>query len=771
MKRLSLLFLCCCAVLAAQAQTSIEFGNARGNGARRSVDFKFMRDGQKQIVPDLEIGDLVCTELIAGSETPLRIDSLLDISRRNNFSRNIDILILADKSANIPLSNYLALRESIVAFAGALPASAKIYIATIGDEISPTERVYPGESIEKYVKSDVMTTQAYEQRSIYAALISKIQELNNVPAKDRYIASAAFNEELAADSLSDKYIFIFTGDIDQYTDASFYDAKLKFANNDYITLPEQLKAIYCVYFGNRLDQEMQNEMQFICHRADEGRIYPTFSADSLTAIFAGSVDSVAMDYRLVYSIQEKTTYNGQEANLQLKADKFNATGNMPYALGSVLAPVVVQPGDAAAGSRPDLLQGLIAGIICLAALYLLLQFLLPFLLYRLFRLRHVKTYNKSRAQKDHVLQQCYYCKGDFVDGDVIVTKCSHTVHIECWEENQNRCPEYGINNCKEGIYYYNKKNPADCKNAPNFTKWALCGLVAGLLAWLVLQLILPCHLFDGLIGKIAALFHRDQTAAYVGKITPLLWGGALLGFFTTLVFSFLAEFRKKSVGRILQILGRAVGNGVMGLLAFLVGSVAIIAVGKVGNCLWLDWLPWVLFGLAVTWLLAVKSEISTGRAVLGSLIAAALTFAVIYLIRKDIIGVYGFMLYAALLGAVIAIVQYASENYFLHVEGSTKERDIAIYKWMNAIGGAHHVTIGSSPDCVIAMTWDKSENIAPKQLELYIENDLPFAKALAAGTVMNESGQALAEGQTVRLSHGDFFTIGATTFTYIEKDK
>ena len=75
MKRLSLLFLCCCAVLAAQAQTSIEFGNARGNGARRSVDFKFMRDGQKQIVPDLEIGDLVCTELIAGSETPLIVQA------------------------------------------------------------------------------------------------------------------------------------------------------------------------------------------------------------------------------------------------------------------------------------------------------------------------------------------------------------------------------------------------------------------------------------------------------------------------------------------------------------------------------------------------------------------------------------------------------------------------------------------------------------------------------------------------------------------------
>ncbi|MBQ5996380.1 MAG: hypothetical protein IJL64_00765, partial [Bacteroidales bacterium] len=294
MKRVSLLFLFCCMVLATQAQTSIEFGNARGNGARRSVDFKFMRNGQKQVIPDLEIGDLVCTELTAGTETPLSIDSLLDISRRSDFSRNIDILILADKSANISLANYLALRESIVAFASALPKTAKIYIASIGDEISPTERVYPGESIENYVKSDAMTTQAYEQLSIYSALISKIQEINNVPPGNRYLPDVGFNDELATDSLSDKYFFIFTGDIDQYTDASFYDAKLKFANNDYTTIPEQLKAIYCVYFGERLDQEMQNEMLFICHRTDEGKIYPSFSADSLTAVFAGSVDSVAM---------------------------------------------------------------------------------------------------------------------------------------------------------------------------------------------------------------------------------------------------------------------------------------------------------------------------------------------------------------------------------------------------------------------------------------------------------------------------------------------
>ena len=158
---------------------------------------------------------------------------------------------------------------------------------------------------------------------------------------------------------------------------------------------------------------------------------------------------------------------------------------------------------------------------------------------------------------------------------------------------------------------------------------------------------------------------------------------------------------------------------------------------------------------------------------MGGLISVVLSFVVIYGLGSSVpaIGVLAFMIYAAGLGASIAVVHYTSENYYLHIEGPTKERDIAIYKWMNVAGGSNHVTIGSSPNCVIEMNWDDSPEIREKQVELYIDNEHPYCLALTEGTTYSDEQRVLKEGDSILLVHGSSFTIGNTKFTYIEKDK
>ena len=69
------------------------------------------------------------------------------------------------------------------------------------------------------------------------------------------------------------------------------------------------------------------------------------------------------------------------------------------------------------------------------------------------------------------------------------------------------------------------------------------------------------------------------------------------------------------------------------------------------------------------------------------------------------------------------------------------------------------------------MTWDPSDQIRDKQVELYIDNDHPYCHALTDGTTYGNEQRVLKEGDSILLSHGSTFTIGNTKFTYIEKDK
>ena len=207
-----------------------------------------------------------------------------------------------------------------------------------------------------------------------------------------------------------------------------------------------------------------------------------------------------------------------------------------------------------------LLYGLLLGIVFIALAYVVMQFLVPWLQYKRFLKKYVKKFNPKEAQKDGkdvVLQQCYYCKDDFQEGDTIVTKCKHTVHWECWEENHDRCPEYGLNSCKEGIYFYNRNKLTDERNSPYFTSWLLYGLAGGLISWLLFKIIPSSGFLGGLLRWIVGLFEGPDSIhvnEYLQKIQPLLLCGLILGFVITFLVSYLIEFRKKTFKILLMIL-------------------------------------------------------------------------------------------------------------------------------------------------------------------------------------------------------------------------
>lgn len=81
---------------------------------------------------------------------------------------------------------------------------------------------------------------------------------------------------------------------------------------------------------------MEDEFKYICKSVPGGKLFPQYSVDSLKNILIGSIDSIAMDYRIYYSVKDNHIYNGESLKLTLDIEKLGASGNKEYSYGSTL---------------------------------------------------------------------------------------------------------------------------------------------------------------------------------------------------------------------------------------------------------------------------------------------------------------------------------------------------------------------------------------------------------------------------------------------------
>ena len=79
------------------------------------------------------------------------------------------------------------------------------------------------------------------------------------------------------------------------------------------------------------------------------------------------------------------------------------------------------------------------------------------------------------------------------------------------------------------------------------------------------------------------------------------------------------------------------------------------------------------------------------------------------------------------------------------------------------------VTIGKSVDCTLQLSWDIQGDVAPVQAEIHKRKRIFYLIPLEPGVFLR--GRPAKPGKKYLLFHGRTFTIGQTTFTYIEKDR
>lgn len=457
-------------------------------------------------------------------------------------------------------------------------------------------------------------------------------------------------------------------------------------------------------------------------------------------------------------------YRGDKKKLEVKFyntvnDSLIASFSTSVRKGEIYSPIIVD------GSNLlyIILQGLTLGGFIMLAVWIVFQLIVPFIRHRLFLHKYVVRYtgqNMSVANKI-IEERCYLCKAPFEVGDNIVVKCEHTMHKNCWDENGYHCPEYS-DRCKHGSHYYNQENLLDRNNAPFFLKWIMIAIAASILAWLCFTIY----------EDMSLNVYMNRYLHY--PVTQLPSFGLTIGFFLTLGFAFLVMRHQKYIHSFLHILLRACIASVCCYLAFTIVNIIIMLFDISTFTVLLNWIPWTVSGFIIAYCSTFGSDIVHRKLILFlsvilgflSMYAWSLFFSYLEWDYRVLL-LFSFIIFSLGLAGCIATVAPRSERYFLNVSGAIKGMDIALYKWFRNNPGMV-VTIGKSVDCSLQLSWDIQGDIAPIQAEIRMDHNTPYLTALEPGVFIH--GTPLEANKKIRLYHGKTFSIGQTTFTYIEKD-
>lgn len=537
------------------------------------------------------------------------------------------------------------------------------------------------------------------------------------------------------------------------------------------------------------DSNMDNNLMRMVCASSGGLCYDRFDwrmiQDDMLHYFDMDID----EYKFVMTNPSRKLYFGATRYMRISlytadTDSLLASSTEPFHLGRLSEPACVGspvPWIAIAA------RGIVVIMLMVLILYVVLQLLVPYVRYVMFRRKNVIRYTSSNMSVNGVIipPTCYFCKAPFVPGEKIVAACEHVMHEECWHENGDHCPEYGTH-CTRGGHFYDRNNILNLRNASFYLRWILLLQIPVILAW-VLSIVLYNHILGGMVYKIVSIIPSDTHGAdFISEsgagITSVLssWEFGMpfimhyLAPLLTLAISAMTTWHYRLPQRILYVLLRAAAMYVITIFTSVMELSTLLSLNIYDGSFLSDWLPLTVIIFCICWLSTVntKLRVPQSRLYLGS-IAGGLVVSIICQSMSEIAS-YNDILYivcinisvAAAVAVIIAQDLPRGERHTLHVTGPVKEMDIALYKWLRQSPGAV-VTIGRSIDCSLQLSWDIQSDIAPIQARIFMKGDQLRIEKLDGSVLCN--GKELRLGKSHTLYHGDNIQIGLTQFRYLEK--
>ena len=700
------------------------------------------------------------------------IRALSNLSSKGNIPDNIVVSLVIDRC--ISESDMAKVKEAVRYLVDNCPDNT-VFVSFFDDEVGVSQPVNPD-------TFDLIEEEFYvfgNKKIIFNAALAKFRELAGEEdlSIHRNIAEKAKNDSIK------KYMILLT---DGRVDVSEPNtAGNIYAFNEFVQQTDMHEdggkqiEIHAIRYGEP-STDVDINLAFICRNIRNENVkggFYTADPDGILNKMKEFTDKLSPDYELVLVNTPGRIYSGEHRNfiLQIVKESKVASGVKNYVIGTPANPIVT----GSANIAQQTVLGILWGVIILFISFFIIQVVIPYIIYRTsgFEKKYIQRYKTN----DEEVVKCNFCSEELLDDEEVVVRCQHIMHKHCWWENGNKCTEYG-QNCKDGKqYYFDKTKPFSSVNSPFFMKWVLYGMVGGFLSWLIYQSFVFNNplIFESFTQGLLNVFYSgnlqetsaDIVVSFKAKIGPLLLIGPLLGFILTFLFSYINEYRKKKARVMLEILWRSLLGALAGFLAFLIGSIIIIAFDANGTNIWIDWIPWLLFGGGLGLCLSIKTSIVWKHALLGGVLSGLISFILLFFSKwfGSYAVLFSFMLYSAGLGVSIVTIHRTSQRYFLRYKGR-KEGEIAIHKWMSVLGGSNDVTIGRSNQCIIEMNWDDNPSIQDVHARLYVDKKsrIPSLKVLAENLTFN--GNIVRKNDDFLLKNGVVFRIGDTEFQYIEKD-
>ena len=703
--------------------------------------------------------------VLPNKHTVPRLVSMRNIKQDNIAKNDVEALVLVDLTQ--PQEVLDRIHDYIVELRAVFNDS-NLHVAFIyGDTISQTRPA------TRYVLDNYLIADSRSHVLLYRSIMQKYNEMmsrQGTWAKARYMALLIFSDNELYDNNTDKPI-----DPDHYT----FEEDMAMKSKD----PDP-NIIVC-YASMKPENKASNEqdvlmLRLLCEKSKGMFIRPYNGTDFKNCLLkAFHISSDANDF--TFENPDGKVYCGNFEALtvnfySIENDTLIASFKTIINEGDFYHPIIVR----GRAIPVIILSGILLSCMIILVTWLLLQFVIPFISYKIFCHKYVVRYTGQNMGigKNMVAESCYLCKAPFETGDEVVVKCNHTMHKDCWDENGYHCTEYS-DRCKQGSHYYNHHNLLDRHNAPYYMRWILAAIVATTLAWIMF--ISRSHRVTAfIVNKLVLWFNgielgtpEAETLLSGNIVSPLPSFGFSMGLFMTLAIVILSTKLVNTRYNLLDYVLRSLVAGILSFMAFLFINVLVEVAEIQDYAFLLEWIPWILTALLIAIIGTTRTRVRLRKWLILPIIAVILISMYVWWIFYNNNIDYRLMLLIAFisfgvgLAACIATMAPRSERYFLHVEGAIKEMDIALFKWFrNAPDRV--VTIGKSLDCSLQLSWDISGSVAPIHAEIRQHHNTPYLTAREEGVVYN--GKSLEIGKEVWLHHGSTFTIANTKFTYIEKD-
>jgi hypothetical protein len=695
---------------------------------------------------------------------------------------DITISILIDRSGSILEHEMELIRQAVKVFIQAVPDST-VYLSWFHSYISTS--VLATKSNADGIVDELLTRTSFDT-DLYNAIYAKIIEFdsNGLWPNATFENEYDLNPDLANRATTSNYLIILTdgqNDVKNIPKSS-YEGFETIDEAKVFQLIDRYKdkvQIFTLGYGAERGNFDEDILKKIAAYSGNPNGYFFAKPDSVVDRFRKNiVEQLTNDYRIQCINAPNKRYTGKQKTLfiELEDDStgIKAIGSVNFSAGSQVNPI--ETGKVEEAVTVDILKGLLIGILLVIIVLIIIQLIWPLIRNKIFSIRYVHSYKPA---SNELARTCPYCYDPINPKDKVVEKCKHVVHLQCWNDSGHVCPEYPQNCIVGKQNYFDIKDPFSRKNKMYYLNWVLFGLIGGFFTWVTYILIKEAGFFQSIAEVLVNWFAKkdEDAGSYIMKIYPLMNIGLFMGFWLTLLFAYVEEYRRLTFVIFLKILLRGIFGSFTGLLSFILGSIILILAQKPTTTIWFDWIPWLFFGALIGLGLSVRTTIHWKHGLFGGAISILFSFFILSVVAGDlgfIAVLISFMLYGAGLGVSIATIRSTSEHYFLKILNGTKEGTmIAVHKWMSSQGGLNEVYIGKQNVCEVQMNWEKGFDVAEKHAKLYINKSrkIPVLVSLQKGkSTLYDERLEMMVGKEYDLLNLTTFKIGETVFQYVEKD-